>query len=601
MRRAVAGVGVALLLVAPLLLVGGVGQYVLHVLIQVFIWSFVGQAWSLMGRFGLVSLGHGAFLGLGAYTVALLWNFFHLTPWIGAVVAVVGTGLFAAVVAYPCSRFRVVGHYFALVTLAVGEVIRLLIIAERDWTGGSLGLTLKTAGTNSLLAVQFADRRIFYYGTLALWAFGLWVWWRLDRSMARAAMEAIGEDETAAASVGIHVTRFKIAITVLSAALTAVGGVAYAQYIAYVNPETLAGIGVSLRIVFAVVLGGMYVLLGPTVGTALTIALSESLRIAFGIKFIGMAETIYGLLLVLFIIFLPAGIWGGLARALARPARPTAQERRVSARRRALRELVERRQGLVVPGAYDAVSARLVEQAGFPAVYMTGFGVSAARLGLPDLGFAGLAEMVDQARNLASAVSIPLIADADTGYGSALQVRRTVQQYEQAGVAALHLEDQVAPKRCGHLAGKQVVPAEEFVGRIRAAVEARTDPDLLIIARTDAIAVTGFDDAVERASAAARRGRGRPLRRGADLRAGDRGLAAPAGPAPPLQLRARAAGRPSCPSPACATWATPSSSCRSTSCSPRRGRCSGRSPSSATGTRRQGTRSASSRSRSSAS
>ena len=178
----------------------------------------------------------------------------------------------------------------------------------------------------------------------------------------------------------------------------------------------------------------------------------------------------------------------------------------MSGRRAALRALVERRQGLVVPGAYDAVSARLVEQAGFPAVYMTGFGVSASRLGLPDLGFAGLAEMVDQARNLAAAVSIPVIADADTGYGSALQVRRTVQQYEAAGVAALHIEDQVAPKRCGHLAGKQVVPAEEFVGRIRAAVEARTDPDLLVIARTDAIAVTGFDDAVARAEAAARAG-----------------------------------------------------------------------------------------------
>ena len=178
----------------------------------------------------------------------------------------------------------------------------------------------------------------------------------------------------------------------------------------------------------------------------------------------------------------------------------------MSGRRAVLRGLVERRQGLVVPGAYDAVSARLVEQAGFPAVYMTGFGVSASRLGLPDLGFAGLAEMVDQARNLAAAVSIPLIADADTGYGSALQVRRTVQQYEAAGVAALHIEDQVAPKRCGHLAGKQVVPAEEFVGRIRAAVEARTDPDLLVIARTDAIAVTGFEDALARADAAARAG-----------------------------------------------------------------------------------------------
>ena len=178
----------------------------------------------------------------------------------------------------------------------------------------------------------------------------------------------------------------------------------------------------------------------------------------------------------------------------------------MNARRRALRQLIERRQGFVIPGAYDAVSARLVEQAGFPAVYMTGFGVSASRLGLPDLGFAGLAEMVDQARNLAAAVSIPLIADADTGYGSTLQVRRTIQQYEAAGVAALHIEDQVSPKRCGHLAGKQVVPVEEFSARIRAAVAARTDPDFLVIARTDAIAVTGFDDAVDRARAAARAG-----------------------------------------------------------------------------------------------
>jgi branched-chain amino acid transport system permease protein len=215
------------------------------------------------------------------------------------------------------------GHYFALVTLAVGEVVRLLIIAERDWTGGSLGVTVKPAGDDSLLALQFADRRVFYYGALALWLAGLAVWWRVDRSMARSAMEAIGEDETAAASVGIHVTRFKVGITVLSAVLTAIGGVAYAQYISYVNPDTLAGIGVSLRIVFAVVLGGMYSMLGPTVGTALTIALSEYLRVLFGVKFIGMAETIYGLLLILFIIFLPSGIYGTV-RQLVRRRRPAA-------------------------------------------------------------------------------------------------------------------------------------------------------------------------------------------------------------------------------------------------------------------------------------
>jgi 2,3-dimethylmalate lyase len=174
--------------------------------------------------------------------------------------------------------------------------------------------------------------------------------------------------------------------------------------------------------------------------------------------------------------------------------------------RRTLRGLVAKRSGLVVPGAYDGVSARLVERAGFSAVYMTGFGTSASRLGLPDLGYAGLAEMADHARNLAAAVGIPLIADADTGYGNALGVRRTVQAYEAAGVAALHIEDQVAPKRCGHLSGHQIVPLGEFAGKVRAAVEARRDPDLMIIARTDAISALGFDEALRRGEAAARAG-----------------------------------------------------------------------------------------------
>lgn len=319
MRRAGALVVLALVALAPLAPMGGMRQYVLHVLVQIFIWSFIGSAWSLMGRFGLVSLGHGAFLGVGAYTTTLLWNFHGLTPWVGAVVAVAASVLLALVLGYPCFRFRVVGHYFALVTLAVGEVIRLLIIAERDWTGGSLGLTVRPVGADaSLWAAQFTDKRVFFYASLVIWLGGLWVWHRVDRSMARSALEAIGEDETAAASVGVHVTRFKLGITVLSAGLTAIGGVLYAQYFTYVNPETLAGIGVSLRIVFAVVLGGMYTLLGPTVGTALTIALSEYLRIAFGLKLIGMAETIYGLVLVLCIIFLPSGIYGSLRDAVLR-------------------------------------------------------------------------------------------------------------------------------------------------------------------------------------------------------------------------------------------------------------------------------------------
>jgi 2-methylisocitrate lyase-like PEP mutase family enzyme len=175
-------------------------------------------------------------------------------------------------------------------------------------------------------------------------------------------------------------------------------------------------------------------------------------------------------------------------------------------RRQQLRQLINQKQGLIVPGAYDGVSAKLVEQAGFPVAYMTGYGVSASRLAMPDMGFAGLGEMADQVRNMAGAVSIPLIADADTGYGNALSVRRTVALYEAAGVAGLHLEDQQSPKRCGHLTGKLVVPVEEFAGKIRAAVDARTDPDLVLIARTDAIAVTGFDDALRRAEAAVKAG-----------------------------------------------------------------------------------------------
>ena len=178
----------------------------------------------------------------------------------------------------------------------------------------------------------------------------------------------------------------------------------------------------------------------------------------------------------------------------------------MTARRAGLRALVAKKQGLVVPGAYDGVSARLVQDAGFQAVYMTGYGTAASRLGLPDLGFAGLGEMADHARNLAAVLDVPLIADADTGYGNALNVRRTVQAYEAAGVAALHIEDQIAPKRCGHLAGHQVVPRGEFAAKIRAAVEARTDPDLLVIARTDAISAVGFDEALRRGEAAVKAG-----------------------------------------------------------------------------------------------
>ena len=166
---------------------------------------------------------------------------------------------------------------------------------------------------------------------------------------------------------------------------------------------------------------------------------------------------------------------------------------------RRLRELLAGPEPVVAPGAYDALSARLVAQAGFDAVYMTGFGTSASLLGQPDVGLLSFAEMADQARRLAEAADVPLIADADDGYGNPINVTRTVRAYEAAGVAGLHLEDQLSPKRCGHLEGKQLIAASEMVEKVRAAVEARRSADLVIIARTDARAVDGLDGALERA------------------------------------------------------------------------------------------------------
>jgi 2-methylisocitrate lyase-like PEP mutase family enzyme len=172
--------------------------------------------------------------------------------------------------------------------------------------------------------------------------------------------------------------------------------------------------------------------------------------------------------------------------------------RRANPRRR-LRELLSGGQLVSAPGVYDAMSARLVEAAGFPAVYMSGFGVTASLLGRPDIGLLGMSEMAQAARRIVSAVDVPVIADGDTGYGNAINVIRTVQEYEAAGVAAMHIEDQVTPKRCGHMSGKQVVPAEVMIDKVKAAVAARQDPDLVLIARTDAAAVEGIDAAIDRA------------------------------------------------------------------------------------------------------
>jgi carboxyvinyl-carboxyphosphonate phosphorylmutase len=170
-----------------------------------------------------------------------------------------------------------------------------------------------------------------------------------------------------------------------------------------------------------------------------------------------------------------------------------------SGRRVSLRARFDAGEMVLAPGCYDALGARLIEEAGFSAAYMTGFGSAASRLGRPDVGLMSMTEMVDNARRIVEAVDIAVVADADTGYGNSINVIRTVREYESAGVAAIHLEDQVMPKKCGHMEGKQVVGAEEMAAKIAAAVAARRSPDFLIIARTDARAVEGLDGALARA------------------------------------------------------------------------------------------------------
>jgi len=166
-----------------------------------------------------------------------------------------------------------------------------------------------------------------------------------------------------------------------------------------------------------------------------------------------------------------------------------------------LRQLLSKKQILIAPGAHDALTAKIIAKVGFEAVYLTGYGQAASHLGMADVGLLTMTEMVDRVRNFVYAVDIPVIADGDTGFGNAVTLMRTVRMYEEAGAAAIQLEDQVAPKKCGHMTGRQVIAIEEMVGKIKAAVAARKDPDFVILARTDARTTQGIEEAIRRAKA----------------------------------------------------------------------------------------------------
>src|ERR1700716_1316405 len=287
--------------------------YHLPILGLILIWTFAYTSSPFMGRFGLVSLGHGGFMGVGAYVTALLWNHLGVSPWLGIPIAMAAAAILAVIVAYPCFRFCITGHYFVLVTRALSGIVLQVITATRDYTGGSLGYTPDRTKGSNLLALQFDDKVTWYLIALGIWALGLVIWRWVDGSMDRYALEAISEDEDAAAAVGVNVTVEKLKITVISALMTSLAGALYCQYQMFISPDTVSGISVSLQMVFAVIVGGLYVSLGPTVGAAITILLAEILRIGFGTKAVGWDNLVYGVLLVVFIIFLPKGILGSIA------------------------------------------------------------------------------------------------------------------------------------------------------------------------------------------------------------------------------------------------------------------------------------------------
>lgn len=293
----------------------GVSPYLLHVFTLIFIWAFIATGWAYMGRFGLVSLGHGAFIGIGAYTAGLLFNHFFISPWLGMAIGGALAMAVALIVGWACFRFGVMGDYFALLTLALGEIVSLLLVALRDFTGGSLGFTLKRAGS-SWLFLQFEDKIYFYYIALVFLLGALFIWQWIDRSKMQKALRAIGEDEVAAATLGVRTVRYKLTVTVISALVAAIGGVLYAQYLTYLNPHTLAGVGPSLDVAFKAILGGMFSLWGPTVGTGIIVLLEEYIRVNYGAKYVGISEMAYGIALVLLIIFMPKGIYGSIEERL---------------------------------------------------------------------------------------------------------------------------------------------------------------------------------------------------------------------------------------------------------------------------------------------
>jgi branched-chain amino acid transport system permease protein len=315
LRRSPAALLLAAVLVYPILLTK---PFPRHVAIMIFLYGALATAWNILaGYCGQVSLGHAVYFGIGAYTSTLLFREAALTPWLGMTAGAALAVVVSQAIGYPVFRLR--GHYFAIATIGVGEIVQTLVI-NWDRVGGARGLFVPIRRPDSVLNLQFHDSKaVYYYIALSLLALSLAATRWVERSRRGYFFRAIREDQEAAASLGVHVAREKHVAMAVSAALTALGGTFYAQYVLFIDPESVFPLSLSILICLVAVLGGVGSLWGPLLGAAVLVPLSEGTRVLLGGTGKALDLVIYGALIMLIAVFQPAGLIG-LARRL-RPSR----------------------------------------------------------------------------------------------------------------------------------------------------------------------------------------------------------------------------------------------------------------------------------------
>lgn len=288
-------------------------SYVFHILIMLLLFSYLATAWTIVSGYGKqISLGHSSFVGLGAYVSTLLLIYFGLTPWFGAVAAIAVSLAVAVLIGFPAFKFGLRGPYFSFATMALAAILESIFTSARKITGGSLGISIPYK--ESWVNFQFASKIPYYYIALLMWLLAVVLAFNIEHNWFGYYLMAIREDEDAAEAVGINVTRSKLIALLLSVALTAWGGVFYAQYNLYIDPSTLFGLSLSFQIATTSTIGNPKRWIGPTIGALVLVPFSEILRVVTGATLGSLSFLLYGALLMIVARFLPDGLHGLMTR-----------------------------------------------------------------------------------------------------------------------------------------------------------------------------------------------------------------------------------------------------------------------------------------------